>query len=209
MKKELLTLNKPIYVGCTVLELSKLAMYKFYYDFVKKKCKNSIILFTDIDSLCIETEEDFYEIMYELKELFDLSNFPKDSKYFCNDNKKVPGKMKDEYGGIIICEFIGLKSKMYSLLDVNSYEKSIHKEHNQNISNSEFKDTLFNKKVIRHNMSGIKSINYKQVTYKSNAKSLPCYDDKQYILDDGISTLPYGHKDIPRNKFKKRKFFYI
>ena len=58
-KKEQLTLNKPIYVGNTVLELSKLAMYKFYYDFVKKKCKNPKLLFTDTDSLCIETEEDF------------------------------------------------------------------------------------------------------------------------------------------------------
>ena len=198
MKKELLTLNKPIYVGCTVLELSKLAMYKFYYDFVKKKCKNSIILFTDIDSLCIETEEDFYEIMYELKELFDLSNFPKDSKYFCNDNKKVPGKMKDEYGGTVICEFIGLKSKMYSLLDVNNYEKSTYKGHNSNIKNSEFKDTLFNKKVIRHNMSAIKSINHILVTYKSNKRSLSAFDDKRYIIADGINSLSYGHKDIPK-----------
>ena len=69
-KKEQLTLNKPIYVGNTVLELSKLAMYKFYYDFVKKKCKKCILLFTDTDSLCIETEEDFHEIMHEFKELF-------------------------------------------------------------------------------------------------------------------------------------------
>ena len=108
-KKKLLTLNKPEYVGCALLELSKLAMYKFYYDFMKKKCKNPILLFTDTDSLCIETEEDFYEIMYEFKKLFDLSNFPKDSKYFCSDNKKVPGKMKDEYDGTVICKFIGLK----------------------------------------------------------------------------------------------------
>ena len=86
-KKELLTLNKPIYVGNAILELSKLAMYKFYYDFVKKKCKNPKLLFTDTDSLCIETEEDFYE-MYQNKELFDLSNFPKDSKYYCADKKK-------------------------------------------------------------------------------------------------------------------------
>ena len=104
-KKELLTLNKPIYVGNTVLELSKLAMYQFYYDEVKKKCK-SILLFTDTDSLCFETEDDFYEIMHPSKDLYDLSNFPKDSKYFYNDNKKVPGKMKDEYGEIAICEFI-------------------------------------------------------------------------------------------------------
>ena len=89
-KKELLTLNKPIYVGNAVLELSKLAMYKFYYGFVKKKCKNPILLFTDTDSLCFETEENFYKIMLVHKEFFDLSNFPKDSKYFCNDNNKVP-----------------------------------------------------------------------------------------------------------------------
>ena len=104
-KKELLTLNKPIYVGNAILELSKLAMYKFYYDFVKKKCKNRKLLFTNTDSLCIETEEDFYEIMYENKELFDLSNFPKESKYYCADNKKVQGKMKDQYEGTAINDF--------------------------------------------------------------------------------------------------------
>ena len=70
-KKELLTLNKPIYVGCAVLELSKLAMYKFYYDFVKKKCSNPKSLFTDTDSLCFEPEENFHEIMLEHKEIFD------------------------------------------------------------------------------------------------------------------------------------------
>ena len=144
-KKEQLTLNKPIYVGNTVLELSKLAMYKFYYDFVKKKCKKCILLFTDTDSLCIETEEDFYEIMHEFKELFDLSNFPKNSKYFCNDNKKLPGKMKDEYGGIPIYEFIGLKSKMYSIRSKNN-EKNILKGHNTYISNDEYHDVLQNKK---------------------------------------------------------------
>ena len=199
-KKEQLILNKPIYVGNTVLELSKLAMYKFYYDFVKKKCKKCILLFTDTDSLCIETEEDFYEIMYELKELFDLSNFPKDSKYFCNDNKKVPGKMKDEYGGTHIYEFIGLKSKMYSIRDVNKKEKSTHKGHNSLIKYEEFKDTHFNKKAIRHKMRGIKSKKHELVTYESNKRSLSDFDDKYYVLSDGINILPYGHKHIPKNE---------
>ena len=129
-KKELLTLNKPINVGSTVLELSKLEMYKFHYDFMKKKCRKCILLFTDTDSLCYEIDEDFYEIMHQYKDLFDLSNQPKNSKYFCNDNKKVPGKMKDEYGGTHIFEFIGLRSKMYSIRDINKKEKSIHKGHN-------------------------------------------------------------------------------
>ena len=197
-KKELLTLNKPIYVGCTVLELSKLAMYKFYYGFVKKKCKNPILLFTDTDSLCFETEENFYEIMLNNKEFFDLSNFPKDSKYFCDDNKKVPGKMKDEYGGIAIWIFVGTKSKMYSILDVNSCEKSIYKGHNFSIRNDEFMDVLFNKKVIRHIMKRIKSFGHTMYTYESNKTSLSAFDDKRYILDDGIHTLQYGHKDIPK-----------
>ena len=178
-KKELLTLNKPIYVGNAILELSKLAMYKFYYDFVKKKCKNPKLLFTDTDSLCIETEEDFHEIMYQNKE---------DSKYYCADNKKVPGKMKDKYGGTAIWDYTRTKSKMYSL----------HKEHNSLIENKEFKDVHSNKKVIRHKMRGFKSINHKIYTYKSNKTSLSCYDDKRYILSDGINTLPYGHKDIPK-----------
>ena len=87
-------------------------MNKFWYDFVKKKCKKCVLLFTDTDSLCFEIEEDFYEIMHKFHELFDLSNFSKDSKYFRNDNKNVPGKMKDEYGGTAIWIFTGTKSKM-------------------------------------------------------------------------------------------------
>ena len=197
-KKELLILNKPIYVGNTVLELSKLTMYKFYYDFVNKKCK-CVLLFTDTDSLFIETEEDFYKIMHESKEYFDLSNFPKNSKYHSNGNKKVPGKMKDEYGGVIILELAGTKSKMYSIRDIKNYEKSTHKGHNSYIKYDEFKDTLFNKKIIRHNMSGMKSINHITYTYEPNKTSLSCYDDKRYILDDEINTLPYGHEDIQNN----------
>ena len=196
-KKELLTLNKPIYVGNTVLELSKLAMWQFYYDKVKKKCK-CILLFTDTDSLCFETGEDFYEIMHQSKDLYDLSNFPKDSKYFCNNNKKVPGKIKDEYEGTVICESIGLKSKMYSIHDVHKNEQSVCKGHNSDIKYDECIDTHSNKKVIRHNMSGIKSINHILVTYESNKISLSAFDDKRYILDDGINTLPYGHKDITK-----------
>ena len=55
--------------------------------------------------------------MYKYKELFDLSNFPVSSKYYCSDNKKVVGKMKDEYGGKSILKFVGLNSKMNSILD--------------------------------------------------------------------------------------------
>ena len=69
-KKELLTLSKPVYVGNTVLELSKLAMYKFYYDKVKTQCKNPILLFNGTDSLCFQTGKKFYEIMYLNKKIY-------------------------------------------------------------------------------------------------------------------------------------------
>ena len=91
-KKELITLNKPIYVGCTVLELSRLAMYKFYCDSVKKKCKNPILLFADTDSLCFETEENFHEIILNTKEFFDLSNFLKIVNIFAVIIKKYQEK---------------------------------------------------------------------------------------------------------------------
>ena len=109
-KKVSLTLNIPIYVGFTLLQLSKWEMYNFHYNFMIRKF-NTRLLFTDTDSLCYELhEKNPYKKMCKYKELFDLSNFPVSSKYCCGDNKNVVGKMKDEYGGKPILKFVGLKS---------------------------------------------------------------------------------------------------
>ena len=81
-KKEIVKLNKPIYAGCTVLELSKLAMYEFH-DFLKRKCENIKLLYMDTDSFITEIIGENFDIMLENKEYFDLSNFSKDSKYLC------------------------------------------------------------------------------------------------------------------------------
>ena len=95
--------------------------------------------------------------MHKHKEVFDLNNQPKDSKYYRNADKKVPGKMKDEYGGTPIYDFIGLKSKMYSICDVKNNEKIILKGHNSYINNNEYRDVLQHKKTFRQKMSGIRS----------------------------------------------------
>ena len=89
---------------------------------------------------------------------------------------------------------------MYSIRDVNKNEKSTHKGHNWLIGYDEFEDTCSNKKAIRHKLRAIKSKKHELVTYESNKRSLSDFDDKRYILDDGINTLPYGHKDIPKNE---------
>ena len=113
--KPVLVLNKPIYVGFTVLDLSKWNMYDFHYNFIKKNF-DAELLFTDTDSLAYEIKsENIYEELYKWKDLFDFINYSKDSKFYDDTNKKVIDKTKDVYGVVGIDEFIGLKSKMYSI----------------------------------------------------------------------------------------------
>ena len=98
--------------------------------------------------------------------------------------------MKDRNTGIPIYEYIGLGSKMYSASDITKKEKITYKGHSWDIKYDQFKDTHSNKKVIRHNMRGIKSKHHEIYTYESNKTSLFDFVDKRYILDDGINTLP-------------------
>ena len=88
-------LSKSIYVGFTVLELSKWLMYDFHYKFIKKHFDTEF-LFTDTDSLMYQIKsEDVHENFFKHKHLFHFSNYPKDLKFFNETNKKVIGKMKD------------------------------------------------------------------------------------------------------------------
>ena len=113
--KPVLILNKPIYVGFTVLDLSKWKMYDFHYNFIKKNF-DAELLFTDTDSLVYEIKsENVCEEFFKWKDLFDFSNHSKDSKLFNETNKKVIGKIKDEFAGVIVTKFAGSKSKMYSI----------------------------------------------------------------------------------------------
>ena len=119
--KTLLTLNKLIYVVFCILELSKLLMHQFHYDYVLKTF-NAKLLFTDTDSLVYEIKDgNVYEQCFKDKYLFDFSGYPKNSAYYDNSNKKVLGKMKDELNGNKIVELIDLKSKMYSLIKKNIF----------------------------------------------------------------------------------------
>ena len=100
--KPVLKLNKPIYIGFTILELSKWLMYDFHYNFIKKHF-DPVVLFTDTDSLtCKIKSEDVYEEFFKHKYLFDFSNFSKDSKFYDSQNEMVVGKLKDQYTGIPI-----------------------------------------------------------------------------------------------------------
>ena len=118
-------LNKPIYAGFSILEYSKLHMFKFHYEVMKPKYGEKIkLLMTDTDSLVYEIEtEDFYQDMKEMKEHFDLSEFDKDSFMYDGTNKKVIGKYKDEYSTTYIKEFVGVRPKCYALNTAKDEEK--------------------------------------------------------------------------------------
>ena len=123
-----LKLNKPTYIRMCILELSKVLMYKFHYDYKSK--------------LLFKTE-DVYEDFSSDKEMFDFSNYSTKLKYYDNSNKLVIGKMKDETASTVIEGFVGLKPMMYSfLLDNNEHKKAngVNKNHN------EYKDVLLNEK---------------------------------------------------------------
>ena len=120
-----LTLNKPTYVEMCILDLSKVLLDQFYYDYIKNKQSNiSRLLFTDTDSLMYEIKtEDIYERFSKDKEMFDFSNYSTDSKYSDDSKKLVISKIKDETGGVTIKELVGLKQpKMYSFLVDDSSE---------------------------------------------------------------------------------------
>ena len=201
--KETLTLNRPAYVGMCILDLSKTLMYDFHYNYIKDKYGDKAkLLFTDTDSLTYEIEaEDVYKNFWNDKDKFDNSDYPKSSPYFDKVNKKVIGKFKDEAAGVPICEFVGLRSKMYSYIKDNKkggktakgIKKNVIKE---DITHEDYKDTLSNNREMYHKMKTMRSQNHELSSYEINKVSLSCFDDKRFIHEDGKTSYAYGHKNI-------------
>ena len=195
-------LNKPIYTGFTVLELSKLHMYDFHYEHMMKTYgpQKAKLLFTDTDSLTYLIEaDDVYQDMKENQDLYDTSDYPKEHFLHSNTNKKVIGKFKDEVNGVPVSEFVGLRAKMYSILTEVSKEdkkkgkgikKSVLKKE---VKHQDYKDCLFEKREYQHSMMGFRSHLHQVYTEKQLKKSLSPFDDKRFILKDGFTTRAHGH----------------
>ena len=201
--KETLTLNRPAYIGMCILDLSKTLMYDFHYNYIKQKYDSKAkLLFTDTDSLTYEIEaKDVYSDFWNDKDKFDNSDYSESSPYFDKTNKKVIGKFKDEAAGVPICEFVGLRSKMYSYIKDNQKEERTAKGIKKNIIKNDikhinYKETLFDKKQMYHKMKTIRSQNHQLGSFEINKVSLSCFDDKRYILEDGINSYAYGHYKI-------------
>ena len=109
--------------------------------------------------------------------------------------EKDAGEMETVNKGILINILVRLKSKMHSMLSDECKESNTANGINTATELNEFKDTLLNKKVIRHEIKRIQIKKHKIGTYKINKISLSCFDDKRFALNDGIHTLAYFHKD--------------
>ena len=121
MKKTKVKMNKPIYLGMSILDVTKTLMYKFWYDYIKPKYQDiAKLCYMDTDSFITYIKaEDFYKgIADDVKKWFDSSNYIKDDKRLLpiGKNKKKIGFFKDELGGKIMKEFVALRGNRYAYL---------------------------------------------------------------------------------------------
>ena len=206
MKKTSLTMNKPVYLGMCILDLSKTIMYDFHYNYIKPKYGNKAkLLFTDTDSLMYEIEtEDFYkDISRDVKNRFDTSDYPENhpSGIPTGINKKVLGMFKDEAAGKIIKEFVGLRAKLYSFkMDEGGESKKCKGIKKQvvatSITHEDYKTCLTTGKEQLRKQNILRSYDHEVYTEEVNKIALSAQDDKRYILSDGVHTLAWGHYKI-------------
>ena len=206
MKKTSLTMNKPVYLGMSILDLSKTVMYDFHYRYIKPKYgSRAKLLITDTDSLFYEIEtEDFYkDISGDVKDRFDTSNYPENhpSGIPTGINNKVLGMFKDEAGGKIIKEFVGLRAKLYSYKMNEGKEnkkcKGIKKAVvERSITHEDYKTCLQTGKEQLRRQNIIRSYEHTLYTEEVNKIALSAADDKRYLLNDSFDTLAWGHYKI-------------
>ena len=201
MRKVKVKMNKPIYLGLSILEISKITMYEFWYDYVKSKYGNRVRLcYMDTDSFVINIKtKDFYkDIAENIKERFDTSNYIYDRPLPTGVNKKVVGLMKDELGGGIITEFTALRPKAYSykmddfteLKKAKGTKKCVVKKM---LRFDDYKNCLFTDSKVLRPQQRFRSENHSVYTENINKIALSCNDDKRIVAADGISSHPYGY----------------
>jgi len=189
--------DKPIYLGQVILDYSKQLMYNFYYEIVNKLWPDNELVASDTDSIFLNIKaKDIYEDMKGIMEELDTSAYPEDHPLYSEKNKKVIGKFKDELNGEIMKELIFLRSKVYSYKTGNKECKKLkgisRSVVKKDITHDDYKRSLFNNKIQLNKMYRLNSDKHEMFVSEVNKVSLNPFDDKRYICDDGIETLPYG-----------------
>ena len=197
MKKAKVKMNKPVYLGMSILDISKTLMYEFQYDYIKLKYKEKAKLcYMDTDSFFIHIKtEDFYkDIGNHVERWFDTSNYDENDKrpLPIGKSKKVIGLFKDELGGKIRIEFVGIRAKMWAYLMEDGSEHKKGKGTKRELMVKNYKDYLFNNKTILKSQQRFKSDHHDVYTEEVNKIALSNDDDKRSQTFDKITTYPYG-----------------
>ena len=201
MRKTRVFMNKPVYIGQTVLDISKTLMYEFYYDYLKPKYADKVKLcYVDTDSFIIyfETEDFYKDISKDVKERFDASGYSKDDKRLpVGINKKVIGKMKDELNGLAMTEFVALASKVYAYVcDNDKLDKRVKGikrcVRDKVLKLQQYMDALLINKTITATQQRFKSDHHRITTEKINKITLSRKNDQRIQSFDGIHTYPIG-----------------
>lgn len=219
--KRTVSLDKPIYIGACVLDLSKLLMYKFHYDTMKVRYPNAEMMKTDTDSLLyfIKTDDVYADMKHDttLQKTIEFSNYPKAHPLYNCDRKKVPGLFQDECtdGQLsVISEYVGLRAKSYAnklfVVEEQGYEfkkksKGVARKHlEQRVGFEDYQECLFSGKSVRlgdtdgkenhhDKIYSFKSINMVTYSIEQSKVTLSSKDDKRIPMDDGIHTYAIGH----------------
>ena len=196
-----LHLNKPIFTGFCILDMSKTIIYDFHYNHMKKKYPGSKLklLWTDTDSLgyLIQTR-DLYADMMEDLHLYDTSNFPKEHVLYSRENERKPGVMKDESPAKPIMEYVGLRSKMYAFICNTKEEVKIAKgikksAISKKLRFQQYKKCLLEKKIYMCEFSNISHEKHQLYLTHFNKIGLSAADDKRYVLENGFDCVALGH----------------
>ena len=189
--------NRPVYIGSAILDLSKVYMLNFHYDYMQIKYPDSKLIYTDTDSFVYHVKtNDLFQDQYDDKHLFDLSEV-EIIKFNEQTNKKVVGKMKDETQMVPITEFIALGPKCYSLITDADYVIKKAKGVSRsvlanNITLQDYRATLKTGKSLDKENITIRSFKHQLYTYKFSKTCLSSFDDKVYR--DTVNTgHPYGY----------------
>ena len=206
MGKIKVVMNEPVYLGQAILDLSKIVMYEFHYDYMVPKYGDRLKLcYMDTDSLVYDIKtEDFYEdIANDVEAIFDTSGYSKTDfrPLPIGLNKKVIGFMKDELGGKIMTEFVALRPKLYSYKKLNGSEdkkcKGIKKcVVKKTLTFEDYKTCLFSDSTEYRSQLMLRSSKREVHTIKVNKVALNRDDDKRISKRDDISMFARGHKDL-------------
>ena len=201
MKKTKVRMNKPIYLGLSILEISKTLMYEFWYDYMKPKYANNVkSCYMDTDSFMINIKtNDFYkDISNDVENRFDTSNYEVNRPLPTGKHKKILGLMEDELDEKIITEFVTLRPKTYSFLTDDGKEDKKAKETKKcvikkKIKFNDYKKCLFNNELILKSQQRFISKKHDVYTKNINKIALSNNDDKRIISSNKISSYPYGY----------------